>query len=95
MARILIVDDSASMRQMVTFTPKGDGYDVVEALACAKMDSFNAIITDINMPNMDDITLIKGLRRLPNYRFAPILKLSTDFDLKNKKNPASATCNTP
>lgn len=90
MARILVVDDSASMRQMVAFTLKGDGHDVVEAadgveaLACAKGDKFNVVITDVNMPNMDGITLTKELRSLPDYRFIPILTLTTEASTEKK-----------
>ena len=84
MAKILAVDDSASMRQMVTFTLKGAGYDVVEAsdgleaLQKAKTGKVDLVLTDVNMPNMDGITLIKELRALPNYKFTPILTLTTE-----------------
>ena len=68
---ILAVDDSASIRQMVSFTLKSAGYDVVEAvdgqdgLDKAKSKSFNLVLTDQNMPRMDGLTLIKSLRGLP------------------------------
>lgn len=84
MAKILAVDDSASMRQMVVFTLKGAGYDVSEAangqeaLEIAKKGSFNLVLTDINMPVMDGIDLIKHLRTLPQYKFTPILTLTTE-----------------
>ena len=96
MARILVVDDSASMRQMVTFTLKGAGYDVmeasdgVEALTCAQGNSFNAVITDVNMPNMDGITLTKELRGLANYRFVPILTLTTESSVEKKMEGKAA-----
>lgn len=96
MARILVVDDSASMRQMVAFTLKGDGHQVVEAadgvqgLQCAKAESFNAVITDVNMPNMDGITLTRELRALPNYRFTPILTLTTESSAEKKAAGKSA-----
>jgi len=83
-ATILAVDDSASMRQMVSFTLKGAGYDVVEAvdgvdaLNKAKGQSVNLVITDVNMPNMDGITLIAELRKLPAYKFTPLLMLTTE-----------------
>ena len=83
-ASILAVDDSASMRQMVSFTLKGAGYDVVEAadgveaLGIAKGRKVNLVITDVNMPNMDGITLIKELRSLPSYKFTPLLMLTTE-----------------
>lgn len=84
MATILAVDDSASMRQMVTFTLKGAGYDVVEAddgvnaLKAAKGKKVDLVVTDVNMPNMDGISLIKELRQLPEYKFTPMLMLTTE-----------------
>jgi len=90
MASILAVDDSASMRQMVSFTLKGAGYDVTEAkdgqeaLQIAKSNSYNLVITDINMPNMDGITLTKELRTLPAYKFTPILTLTTESSTDKK-----------
>jgi len=90
MASILAVDDSASMRQMVSFTLKGAGYDVTEAkdgqeaLQIAKSSSYNLVITDINMPNMDGITLTKELRTLPAYKFTPILTLTTESSADKK-----------
>lgn len=90
MASILTVDDSASMRQMVSFTLKSAGHDVteakdgVDALEKAKNTIFNLIITDVNMPNMDGITLTKELRALADYKFTPILTLTTEAG-KNKK----------
>ncbi len=90
MASILAVDDSASMRQMVSFTLKGAGYDVTEAkdgqeaLQIAKSNSYNLVITDINMPIMDGITLTKELRSLPAYKFTPILTLTTESSGEKK-----------
>ena len=90
MATILTVDDSASMRQMVTFTLKSAGHDVteavdgVDALEKAKQGNFELVITDVNMPNMDGITLTKELRDLVDYKYTPILTLTTESD-KNKK----------
>jgi len=82
---ILAVDDSASIRAMVSFTLKGAGYVVVEAVdgqdALDKAKSNNdvhLILTDLNMPRMDGLTLIKSLRSLPRYRTAPILMLTTE-----------------
>lgn len=99
MASILAVDDSASMRQMVTFTLRGAGYDVTEAkdgaeaLNLAKGKQFNLVLTDVNMPNMDGITLTKELRALPNYKFTPILTLTTESgaDKKAAGKAAGAT----
>ncbi|HEB60086.1 MAG TPA: response regulator [Gammaproteobacteria bacterium] len=99
MATILAVDDSASMRQMVAFTLKGAGFDVVEAvdgqdaLGKAKTQSFNLVVTDVNMPNMDGIALIRELRALPNYKFVPMLMLTTESgsDKKAEGKAAGAT----
>lgn len=81
---VLTVDDSASIRQMVAFTLKSAGYEVMEAvdgedgLNKAKMKTANLVLTDQNMPKMDGLTLIKTLRTLPQYRSAPILVLTTE-----------------
>ena len=81
---ILAVDDSASIRQMVAFTLKSSGYEVVEAidgmdgLEKAKSKSFNLILTDQNMPRMDGLTLIKNLRAMAQYKTVPILMLTTE-----------------
>ncbi|MEN8166950.1 MAG: response regulator [Pseudomonadota bacterium] len=99
MASILAVDDSASMRQMVSFTLKGAGYEVieaadgVEALNVAKGRSVNLVLTDVNMPNMDGISLIKQLRMLPSYKFTPLLMLTTESasDKKQAGKSAGAT----
>lgn len=99
MTTILAVDDSASMRQMVTFTLKGAGYDVVEAcdgkeaLEKAKAQQFNLVISDVNMPVMDGISLIKELRALTEYKFTPLLMLTTESgdDKKVQGKSAGAT----
>lgn len=81
---VLTVDDSASIRQMVSFTLKSSGYEVTEAvdgqdgLDKAKSKNFDLILSDQNMPRMDGITLIKNLRALPQYRSTPILMLTTE-----------------
>ncbi|TQV84173.1 response regulator [Exilibacterium tricleocarpae] len=99
MAKILAVDDSASMRQMVSFTLKGAGHDVVEAsdgveaLKVAKSGAVDLVISDVNMPNMDGITLISQLRQLPSYKFTPMLMLTTESsgDKKSQGKAAGAT----
>jgi two-component system chemotaxis response regulator CheY len=99
MKRILAVDDSASMRQMVSFTLKTAGFDVTEAkdgseaLAIDKQQGFDAVISDVNMPGMDGITLIRELRGLPNYKFTPLLMLTTEsgMDKKVEGKAAGAT----
>lgn len=99
MASILAVDDSASMREMVSFTLKSAGFDVteaedgVDALSKANGSSFNLVLADVNMPNMDGITLIKELRSLPSYKFTPMLMLTTEAgaDKKAEGKAAGAT----
>ena len=82
---ILIVDDSASIRQMVAFTLKSDGHTVIEAadgvegLAKANAHAIDLVLTDQNMPNMDGITFVKTLRGLPKFVTTPILMLTTEF----------------
>ena len=99
MRRILAVDDSPSMRQMVSFTLARAGYDVieacdgVEALEMAKRDPVDLVLTDVNMPNMDGISLIRELRELPDYAHTPILTLTTEggSDKKQLGRDAGAT----
>ncbi len=99
MKTILTVDDSPSIRQMVSFTLKNAGYDVVEAgdgnagLSQAKGKVCDLVITDQNMPGMDGLTLIKALRGLPEYRSKPILMLTTESsdEMKSKGKAAGAT----
>jgi len=96
---VLAVDDSASIRQMVAFTLKSAGYDVVEAvdgedgLAKAKSTNVNLVLTDQNMPKMDGLTLIKSLRSMPQYKAAPILVLTTESSdqMKAQGKAAGAT----
>lgn len=88
---ILVVDDSASMRDMVGVTLKVAGFkyelasDGVEALNFAQSNSVKAVVTDVNMPNMDGITLVQKLRELPHYKFTPILILTTESSLDRKR----------
>ncbi|WP_342773767.1 response regulator [Aquitalea aquatilis] len=97
--KVLTVDDSASIRQMVTFTLKSAGYEVVEAvdgnggLARAQADSFDLILTDQNMPGMDGLNLIRALRKLPAYGTTPILMLTTESSdqMKSLGRAAGAT----
>ncbi len=96
---VLTVDDSASIRQMVAFTLKSAGYEVVEAvdgedgLNKAKARQANLVLTDQNMPRMDGLTLIKTLRGLPQYRSIPILMLTTESSdaMKSAGKAAGAT----
>jgi two-component system chemotaxis response regulator CheY len=90
MKKILAVDDSASIRQMVTFTLKSAGYEAVDAvdgkdgLAKAGSEKFDMIITDLNMPNLDGIGLITAVRKLSGYAFTPILMLTTESQAEKK-----------
>lgn len=84
MATILTVDDTASMRQMISFTLNSVGHEVIqasdgkEALKMIEGKKVDLVIADINMPNMDGITLLKSLRALADYKFTPILILTTE-----------------
>lgn len=99
MKKILTVDDSASMRAMVAFTLKSQGFDVTEAvdgqdgLNKAKEGEFDLIISDVNMPVMDGITFIGQARMLPKYKYTPILMLTTEsgLDKKSEGKAAGAT----
>jgi two-component system chemotaxis response regulator CheY len=90
MKRILSVDDSSSIRQMLGFTLRGAGYEVAEAvdgrdgLAKAGAARFDMVITDLNMPHMDGIQLIAALRKLAGYTFTPILMLTTESQAEKK-----------
>ena len=88
--RILTVDDSVAMRQMVEVTLTSAGYDVKqaengqEALDLAGTQSFDLVITDVNMPQMDGLTLVRNLRGLPNYKHTPLLVLTTEHTPERK-----------
>ncbi len=97
MARILAVDDSASMRQMVDLTLKSAGHVVVSAIdgvdglkKASDGDPVDLVITDVNMPNMDGITLVRELRRLPQYRGVPLLVLTTEASAERKQEGRAA-----
>ncbi|MFS8607743.1 MAG: response regulator [Gammaproteobacteria bacterium] len=96
MAKILAVDDSASLRQMVSFTLKEAGHEVVEAadgveaLELARSAPADLVISDVNMPRMDGISLVRELRGLPEYKFTPILLLTTETsDAKKQEGKAA------
>lgn len=99
MANILVVDDSASMKKMVTFTLQGAGHTVseasdgAEALRAAQGGTFDLVLSDVNMPNMNGIELCEQLRKLPSYKFTPILMLTTESagDKKLQGKGAGAT----
>jgi two-component system chemotaxis response regulator CheY len=82
---ILIVDDSASVRQVVNMALSGAGYTVIEASdgkdALAKLDGqqkINLVISDVNMPNMDGITFVKEMKQKANFKFTPVIMLTTE-----------------
>ena len=94
---VLVVDDSVSMRQMVSFTLTGAGYEVVEAgdgkEAVEKLNGGakpNLVITDLNMPNMDGVSLIKAIRGMAAHKFTPILMLTTESSDDKKKEGQNA-----
>jgi two-component system chemotaxis response regulator CheY len=88
---ILIVDDSASVRQVVGIALRGAGYDVIEgrdgldALNQLKGQKVHLIISDVNMPNMDGITFLKNVKQLPAYRFTPVIMLTTESQEAKKR----------
>ena len=94
--KFLIVDDSASMRQLMSFTIKDAGYDVLvaengkDALGKLNGEKVDMVITDINMPDMDGIELITQLRAMPGYKFAPIIMLTTESQEARKQEGRQA-----
>lgn len=93
---VLVVDDSASIRQVVSITLKGAGYDVITANdgvdGLSKLDGqkIHLIISDVNMPNMDGITFVKEVKKHPNYKFTPIIILTTESEPDKKKQGQEA-----
>jgi len=93
---IMIIDDSASLRQVVNITLTGAGYEVLEAcdgrdaLAKLKGQKIHLMISDVNMPNMDGITFLKAVRELPSYKFTPIIMLTTEAGDDMKKSGQAA-----
>jgi len=81
---VFIVDDSATLRQVVSMALKGAGYDVLEAVdgkdALSKLDGrkIHLIISDVNMPNMNGIDFVKAAKQLPAYKFTPVIMLTTE-----------------
>ncbi len=93
---VLIVDDSASIRQVVSITLRGAGYDVIEGCdgkdALGKLDGrkVHLIISDVNMPNMDGITFLKNVKQLPAYKFTPVIMLTTEAGEAKKEEGRAA-----
>ncbi len=94
--KFLVVDDSASMRQLVSFTIKHAGYEVLvaengkDALGKLSSGKLDIVITDLNMPDMDGIELIRRLRSMPDYRFVPIVMLTTESQESKKQEGKKA-----
>lgn len=99
MSKILIVDDSMTMRQMVNFTLSSAGHTVIEAgntddaLLNAQKQRFDLVISDVNMPGRSGIELVTELRKLADYKFVPIILLTTESqpEMKSKGRAAGAT----
>jgi two-component system chemotaxis response regulator CheY len=93
---IMVVDDSASVRQVVSITLKGAGYNVVEACdgkdALKRLDNtrIDLFISDVNMPEMDGITLLKLLKTRPDSKFTPVIMLTTESDAAKKEQGRAA-----
>ena len=96
MTNILVVDDSLSMRHMVSLTLTEANYNVIVAedgekgLEKVKENNFDLVITDVNMPVMDGLTLIKHIRELVDYRFTPLLVLTTESSSEKKAEGKAA-----
>ena len=93
---IMVVDDAKSMRGLISMTLQSAGYDVIEACdgqdALEKIDGqkVNMVISDLNMPNMNGIELIKNLKQNPKYKFLPIVMLTTESEDSKKKEGQAA-----
>jgi two-component system, chemotaxis family, chemotaxis protein CheY len=93
---ILVVDDSQSIRQVVALALKSAGYDVIEGTdgrdALDKLDGrkVHLIVSDVNMPNMDGISLVKAVKAHSNYKFTPIIMLTTESDEARKQEGRAA-----
>ena len=93
---ILTVDDARTIRQMVSFTLKGAGYDVLEAqdgtfaLSILQTHAVDLVLTDVNMPNMNGIELTRQLRALPSFAKTPIVLLTTESDPGKKAEGRAA-----
>ena len=96
MAMILAVDDSSTMRQMLSITLRNAGHQVIQAedglvaLDIAREQNFDLVITDVRMPNMDGITLVSELRKLPGFEATPLLVLTTESAASKKQSGKAA-----
>lgn len=97
--KILIVDDSKSIRYSLNFLLEENGYDVMEAdngsmaLQLANSEKYDVVVTDINMPEMDGLTFTRELRQIPSYKFTTVLILTTENseEMRIKGREAGAT----
>ena len=93
---IMVVDDARSMRGLISMTLQGEGYEVIEACdgqdAMVKIEGqkVNMVISDLNMPNMNGIELIRSLKQDPRYKFLPIVMLTTESEEAKKKEGQEA-----
>jgi len=93
---IMIVDDSASLRQVVSIALRGAGYEVIEgcdgkdALSRLTGQKVHLVISDVNMPNMDGITFVKNLKQMSAYKFTPVIMLTTESQEGKKQEGQAA-----
>ena len=93
---ILIVDDSASMRRVVSISLRSSGYDVIEgcdgkdALSKLTGQKVHLIISDVNMPMMDGIAFLKAVKQMPAYKFTPVIMLTTESAEEKKREGQAA-----
>lgn len=96
MKTVMTVDDSASLRQMVSVVLRGGGYDVIEAvdgqdaLAKLKGQELDLFLTDVNMPKMDGLQLTRQLRTMPQYKFVPVILLTSESRPEKKQEGKAA-----
>ncbi len=94
--KILIIDDSAGIRQVVSETLKTAGYEVIEGVdgvdAMAKLNGqkIHLVICDVNMPNMDGIEMVKQIKQMVEHKFTPIIMLTTEFGEEKKQEGKAA-----
>jgi two-component system chemotaxis response regulator CheY len=94
--KILVVDDSLTMRQLVRMTLVRSGYEVVEAedgqkgLQKASAEAFDLVLSDINMPIMSGLEMLRGIRQLGNYKFTPVVLLTTESQVEKKQEGKAA-----
>jgi two-component system, chemotaxis family, chemotaxis protein CheY len=93
---VMIVDDSASLRQVVSIALKGAGYDILEACdgkdALAKLSGqkIHLVVSDVNMPNMDGLSFVKAMKQKPEYKFTPVIMLTTEAGEAKKQEGQAA-----